>query len=345
MTSTTRSTLRRRREPQRHASDRRRTGRSRRWRAGTAPRSRSRLQRRDVAVGVDQRRTTRRRRRTASCRARGRARWRRARRRGVRRSAPVCFWAMPHCDAAVLPGRAAVAISSGHWMPASTSTMPRSGSKSSTRFSRVMSRSRAVRQPNCWPPMAWRPPAMLSCVAAPPGRADHGLQLRERAGAMDRAHHRAVQARVDVVQPAPGAGAGRPRGRRRQERRGAKVEKPPSGQHPIGVLRPHGSIKPPGGIRQARGRAREGLLPKRSEGFLTRRRTRAKERRRPGRRSSPEAGPRSCNPRNTNNVTVSTPCDSGQAGPGQPALSRSARPRSPGRIRRSPSTAGSARNG
>src|SRR5687768_1457909 len=53
-------------------------------------------------------------------------------------------------------------------MPASASTSPRSGSKSSTRSSPVMSR-RSSPPPNCCPPMAWRPPAMA--MARPAARA------------------------------------------------------------------------------------------------------------------------------------------------------------------------------
>src|ERR671911_301716 len=52
-------------------------------------------------------------------------------------------------------------------MPASASTSPRSGSKSSTRSSPVISR-RSSPAPNCCPPMAWRPPAMA--MARPAAR-------------------------------------------------------------------------------------------------------------------------------------------------------------------------------
>src|SRR5262245_54963757 len=77
----------------------------------------------------------------------------------VRRSAPVCFWANAHA-CPVGPGDVwRKARISGHWMPDSTSSRPRSPSNASTRFILRVSSISASAQ-NCCPPMAWRPPAM-----------------------------------------------------------------------------------------------------------------------------------------------------------------------------------------
>src|SRR5437867_4264047 len=78
-----------------------------------------------------------------------------------KRSAPVCFGRMPHCCAAPCCASTRWRISSGHWIPASTSIRPRAASKPSTRFIDPMSTS-VVSLPNCCPPMACRPPAILS---------------------------------------------------------------------------------------------------------------------------------------------------------------------------------------
>jgi hypothetical protein len=76
----------------------------------------------------------------------------------VRLSAPVCFWTMP--QAGVRPCCRAIRplTRSGHWIPASASTIPRSTSSAMMRcIGRVSSRTAPVA--NCWPPMACRPPA------------------------------------------------------------------------------------------------------------------------------------------------------------------------------------------
>src|SRR2546425_3607706 len=79
----------------------------------------------------------------------------------LKRSAPVCFCRMPHCCAAPCCASTRWRISSGHWIPASTSIRPRAASKPSTRFIDPISTS-VVSLPNCCPPMACRPPAILS---------------------------------------------------------------------------------------------------------------------------------------------------------------------------------------
>src|SRR5437870_11266704 len=77
----------------------------------------------------------------------------------LRRSAPVCFCRMPHGCALPSWRRASSARSSGQRIPAWTTSVPFSPSKSRTLSMRVMS-TRIVSFPNCWPPIAWRPPAM-----------------------------------------------------------------------------------------------------------------------------------------------------------------------------------------
>src|SRR5207302_1531055 len=79
----------------------------------------------------------------------------------LKRSAPVCFWRMPHARAAPCCEATRYPISSGHSIPASTSIRPRVASKPSTRCIDPMSTS-VVSLPNCCPPMACRPPAILS---------------------------------------------------------------------------------------------------------------------------------------------------------------------------------------
>src|SRR6266581_4707575 len=79
----------------------------------------------------------------------------------LKRSAPVCFCRMPHCCAAPCCASTRWRISSGHSIPASTSIRPRAASKPSTRCIDPMSTS-VVSLPNCCPPMACRPPAILS---------------------------------------------------------------------------------------------------------------------------------------------------------------------------------------
>src|SRR5438094_5236263 len=79
----------------------------------------------------------------------------------LKRSAPVCFCRMPHCCAAPCCASTRWRISSGHSIPASTSIKPRAASKPSTRCIDPMSTS-VVSLPNCCPPMACRPPAILS---------------------------------------------------------------------------------------------------------------------------------------------------------------------------------------
>src|SRR2546425_649667 len=86
----------------------------------------------------------------------------------LKRSAPVCFWRMPHARAAPCCASTRCRISSGHWTPASTSIRPRAPSKPITRFIEPISTS-VVSLPNCCPPMACRPPAIPkgrpSCLA------------------------------------------------------------------------------------------------------------------------------------------------------------------------------------
>src|SRR6266480_3466391 len=79
----------------------------------------------------------------------------------LNRSAPVYFWRMPHCCAAPSCTLTRWRISSGHSIPASTSIRPPTASKPSTRCIDPISTS-VVSLPNCCPPMACRPPAMLS---------------------------------------------------------------------------------------------------------------------------------------------------------------------------------------
>jgi hypothetical protein len=59
-------------------------------------------------------------------------------------------------------------------MPPSTVMMPRSGSNATTRFRSRVSSSR-LPVPNCWPPIAWRPPAIdtdrpVACASASAAR-------------------------------------------------------------------------------------------------------------------------------------------------------------------------------
>src|SRR5437764_2979452 len=79
----------------------------------------------------------------------------------LNRSAPVCFWRMPHCCAAPCCTLTRWRGGSGHSIPASTSIRPRAASKPSTcRIDRIS--TSVVSLPNCCPPMACRPPAILS---------------------------------------------------------------------------------------------------------------------------------------------------------------------------------------
>ena len=115
-----------------------RTARSRRWRAGRASAFSSREQRRNAPlastrVNATTSSTIGPRPSTRPCTFEESAP------PSVSRSAPVCFWMMPQgcgCPSWVACSQA---ISAGHMMPASASTSPRSGSKSSTRSSPVMS--------------------------------------------------------------------------------------------------------------------------------------------------------------------------------------------------------------
>ena len=75
---------------------------------------------------------------------------------------------IPHDRARPFWASSRSSISAGHWMPASASTRPLSESNRITRFIRDMS-IRMVPDPNCCPPMACRPPAML--MASPSDRA------------------------------------------------------------------------------------------------------------------------------------------------------------------------------
>src|SRR6266480_7816931 len=79
----------------------------------------------------------------------------------LNRSAPVCFWRMPHARAAPCCASTRWRINSGHSIPASTSIRPRAASKPSTCRIDPISTS-VVSLPNCCPPMACRPPAILS---------------------------------------------------------------------------------------------------------------------------------------------------------------------------------------
>ncbi len=107
-------------------------------------------------------------------------------------SAPVCFCLIDHRVSA------SASISAGHWIPASTSTRPRSRSSDRTPESPVVSTSVPPAQ-NCWPPIAWRPPHERERRVARRGPANGRLQLFERPRPHDLRDRGRVQAGVDVV--------------------------------------------------------------------------------------------------------------------------------------------------
>ena len=90
-------------------------------------------------------------------------------------------------------------MSSAHSMPASASTIPASASSPTIRFIPRMSRW-TVSVPNCWPPIAWRDPAMLDAASLGRSRADRRDHVGHGVRADDAGDGRRIERRVRVIE-------------------------------------------------------------------------------------------------------------------------------------------------